>query len=804
MQLDCEHTKMTSVNSCGKSVAHPCCHLQDVIHEMREQDTIKICRHSKVNVTTASTLKIHVNVSKSITFTTSSVNDFQEAGVWYVQFEIKGTSRKLCTLALLGSHFQQSKIAVRNMNILIKDSIFTNSYVDFRSERNGYIEINNTEFNLTNENANGSPESNSLYINVVGRWTAVKLSSSSLIGNEMNTSSGIQIAAADIQSVMMDNIVMSHLYSALKIDSITYIVTFEMHDSIINENIDGINLSQAAMYVMISGCIFEGTGPMSFSERNRCSVAFKASTIAIHVMDSLFKYNRAVGKYCNGSALSITAAWHGRATSAMKRAVSDQLHLRQPLLVKIQNSSFFENVLADCYLNYKESDMDLEIKEDSSHGGAVVVLGESLQINVVNSTFIANRGCQGAGLYIGTINPKESNTFTINVVTCIFDGNEAHFGGVLMIAALNFSVPEVWMVLINCDNSTFHHNSGVSGSGGFIYLKDLTLGENTLLWISLNTSIFNGNVATGTSEDVWQSGGGMMICLIQITLDNSSALHMNLANSQFQNNTAAKAGAGMVIYLMNTLQQMNASISILLQESLFEGNNCRIGAGLFLQLSGAASYSIHLSTCMFIANVVSVENGGGISLFLTEISQEDGLNIITLESCSFLSNRASGKGGAIEIFMWRFKVPNGANHTVNFYKCYFTNNFARDAAAGIAIYQGYSCIATGAMIIISHCVYISNTVFNQGAALHFSISPTMRVEILHSTFLQNTARIGSGVYRDEAVMPTCFPDCKNHSQIMLISDSLFKDNLNTAILIQGGKRYCSDALTVVQKNVGHF
>ncbi len=805
MQLDCEHTKMTRVNSCGESMADPCCHLQDVIHEMREEDIINICQHSKVSVTTASTLKIHVNVSKSITFTTSSVNGLQEAGLWYVQFEIKGTSRKPCTLALLGSHFQRSRIAVRNMNILIKDSIFTNSYADFRSQGNGYVEINNTGFNLTNENANTSPANKSLYfINVMGNWTTVKLSSSSLIGKEMNTSSGIRIAAADMESVMVNNIEMSQLFFALTVDSITTIVTFDMHDSIINGNMDGVNLNQAALYVRISGCIFEGTGTRSFSERNRCSVAFKASTIAMQVIDSLFKHNLAVGKYCDGSALSITTARHERATSAMKQAVSDQLLLQHPLLMKIQNSSFLENSVVDCKLNYIESNHDLQILEDCSHGGAVVVLGEGLQIQVVNSTFVANKGCQGAGLYIGTLSPNKNITFAINIVTCIFGGNEAHFGGGLMLAAVNVSAHENKILSVNLDNSTFLQNLARSGAGGFIYFKNVSLQDRALLWLSINTCIFQGNEATGTIDDVWQSGGGMLVFLRHAVMGSSSSLRMNLEHSHFQNNTAKRIGGGMlIIYMRHVLHETNASKVFHTRNHLFEGNKGRNSEYAICQssldFSNSTCHAIYLKACTFITNVGSIE-GGGFSLQQSEMTQEKGtLNTLMVESCAFLSNEAQGKGGALSIFVWNLEVHDGATYSINFYKCNLTSNFARDVAAGISIYQGYSCILPETTVIFSHCSFINNSVFNQGASLHFSISVMMRVEILHGIFIQNSARIGSGVYREKAVTPSCFADCTNHSlQVMLISHSLFDDNLNTAILIDGGEGYCKDVQTTVK------
>ncbi len=202
------------------------------------------------------------------------------------------------------------------------------------------------------ESVNGNQVNNSMYhVNLIGSWKTVNLSSLTLLGNELSLASGIDIVEGNIQSIVMGNIGMSHLFSALTVDSITNVTTFEMYDSIFYKNMDGIDLDQGVIYIIIARCIFEETRPWNPVEEPCCSVAVKATSFSIQVSDSSFRQNRAVGKYCNGSALSLAATKHEKATWTFNTVVSNQ-HLSQlNPMIKIESTTFFENAVVDCYLN---------------------------------------------------------------------------------------------------------------------------------------------------------------------------------------------------------------------------------------------------------------------------------------------------------------------------------------------------------------------------------------------------------------------------------------------------------------------
>ena len=131
MQLDCGHGEEGGVDTCGESKELPCCHLQDVVNEMKEEDIIYLLKHSWSNDSDSKPWKVNIHVGKSITLKTASLQEKEEDRVQGVELQINSSCNKPCTLALI-SHFHYSKISVSNMNILIHNSTFTNSHVAFQ------------------------------------------------------------------------------------------------------------------------------------------------------------------------------------------------------------------------------------------------------------------------------------------------------------------------------------------------------------------------------------------------------------------------------------------------------------------------------------------------------------------------------------------------------------------------------------------------------------------------------------------------------------------------------------------------
>ena len=152
----------------------------------------------------------------------------------------------------------------------------------------------------------------------------------------------------------------------------------------------------------------------------------------------------------------------------------------------------------------------------------------------------------------------------------------------------------------------------------------------------------------------------------------------------------------------------------------FENNFGWTGGGIFL--TGA---SPRITDCRF-ENNRSV-NGGGINMQFDSNP--------TIEKCDFEGNNANqdigvGKGGGI---------VSGVNCRPSIKDCTFQNNFADPYGGGIAIIESTP--------LIENCIFNENRTSHWGfGGAIWAEQPESRAWILNSTFSQNQALVGGGVY----------------------------------------------------------
>ncbi len=497
----------------------PCCHLQDVIDKMTEEDTISLIQPRLVNMSICKPRKVNATVSKSMQIRTGSFHGTEKSGVQNVHLEIDCTSTKPCSLALIHSHLYCSRLSVQNMDVLIENTTFTNSYLDFTSDRNEEVDIKQTEFSVSDEEISNAEHAEygiakvlqqkaeltktpKYYIKLFGTWRAVKLSYVNMLGNGSIAIHGITATDGQIHSINMFSVTMSRLASVLTTDPSLHLTRVHVQESIFTGNGDGIYLENSVMNLLLLRSVFERTAPWKPDPNvdSQCSRAVRATVVSVQIQDSSFRQNRAVGKYCTGSALSINmtkiSGQYGQeidpGVSTSMTTVHQPHHMWDHPLVEIANSFFTDNAIEECYVDYWESDYDFKLLHNgtSSRGGAIAIHGSRASFKVYNATFIGNKGCQGAGLHISLLDIKQTDSFIIDIFKCTFAKNQAYYGAGFMLVVFNMSLGFPGSFSVNLQHSNFIQNLARSGAGIFLYLENTYLAPSTLMSTTVHSSTF--------------------------------------------------------------------------------------------------------------------------------------------------------------------------------------------------------------------------------------------------------------------------------------------------------------------------
>ena len=437
----------------------------------------------------------------------------------------------------------------------------------------------------------------------------------------------------------------------------------------------------------------------------------------ITISDSKFNYNNALGTYF------------------FERSFGGAVHSKG--LITVENSEFGNNyalnrggaIYADGEIRVSGSSFYYN-SVANAHGGAI--FASIINSTVSNSAFSQNTAGDGSGGGI-YINNKCDPTF----VSCQFTGNRADDGsggGIYMDANL-----ESLLTLSNC---TFADNEA-TGSGGAVFLKDMTLVDNYHTLIMDNCNFTNNKAG--------KHGGAVY----------TSVINSTVSNSVFRFNTAS-SGKGGALYINNKCDPKFSSCS-------FEHNSAGGGSGGAIYMDANEKSSLKLSYCNFTNNNAS-DRGGAVFL----------IHEIMIDNCNFTSNHAGSHGGAVYASTINSQVPNSIFHRntassgkggalyINnqcdpkFLSCSFCDNSAGGGSGG-AIYMDADkksslklsyCNFTnnnasdrgGAVflvheIMIDNCNFTSNHAGSHGGAVYAS---TINSQVPNSVFNKNTASTGKG------------------------------------------------------------
>lgn len=307
------------------------------------------------------------------------------------------------------------------------------------------------------------------------------------------------------------------------------------------------------------------------------------------------------------------------------------------------------------------------------------------------------------------------------------------------IGVLGDSTDNVYKVIL-ADNSTTNtvldgfiiEEGNADGSFGFSAGGGLYLNANPsgTADIQVRNCTFRNNYAGG--------GGGVVIDCV---LGGSSAAVFS--NCLFEGNTASlrisSTGAAVLV-----LGNSGAQIRSRFVDCIFRNNFCGNDGGAFSATpSGAGSLlAFEIEGCTFESNRAD-DRGGAVWYRMTS----EGESRVKINNCQFFDNSSGGQGGAV---FARSSFSNIANDTLA--NCYFRGNTA-DGSSTVNDGQGGAVFLRGSQEGIRNhqiinCVFERNSAQLNGGAIgttsFFSSSGTLNASVLNCTFFGNQAATAGG------------------------------------------------------------
>lgn len=383
-----------------------------------------------------------------------------------------------------------------------------------------------------------------------------------------------------------------------------------------------------------------------------------------------------------------------------------------------------------------------KLTRDPSFGGDVFVVGE----NAKGKSALLS--CSNVTLTLGKPDSKKNNLL-------IFDGNQSKMTGKVngtFIFAYNSSVVNVY------DNVTFQNSKKVGNKRtldakyGVSYPNRIGGAVAIIASGSMNVygGIFSNNIVNeeNTAEDATEE---------QRNSSQGGAIYnfgnLKIYGGTFSGNQAARGGA---VYNYRTLK---------LYSGVFKDNNATTYGGAICQpgsqyartylgaendkkgnkilfenntaaQNGGALYTQKQSSLIayggatFVSNKAVVDNGGAIAAY----------GVANLNNVTFEKNSAGLRGGSI------YLSNSDAELTTRFSKitdCIFKENSAKHGGA-VAAYSADETLAEGAIVDISACDFISNTVESDGGAVY--AGRKSKVTISDVLFENNSGLEGGALY----------------------------------------------------------
>ena len=158
----------------------------------------------------------------------------------------------------------------------------------------------------------------------------------------------------------------SFIFSAVVIDSSSFVHVVNVSESRFVSNRDGIDIGQGVQYMVISKSEMSYTGSWSGDAEDitQCNSALKGSVQSLKVEDSVFSHNHASGMNCKGSALFLRGS-----VNDTNKTFENGNPLIKIVEVTVLKSSFYDNIVENC---------SVAPDSESVGGGAVTVYGLQL------------------------------------------------------------------------------------------------------------------------------------------------------------------------------------------------------------------------------------------------------------------------------------------------------------------------------------------------------------------------------------------------------------------------------------------
>ncbi len=544
VQLDCKdeveipsedseeyQTRTPSSVSCGRNADIPCCHLQDVLNKNQEGDTVYITQlPADVHPQCNKTAEIKVQVRKSFILSTFGPTTDQDSGhgiIHGVNIEFRHNCSEACNLTISQSKFSGSSLIVNNLDIWIKDTQFTGSWILAQTflqinMHGNNIKIHDTEFK-NNFPVKETKGRNTSDVCLVGQWNSVELLRSNLVGDNDSQISGIEIMNANIQTLNLIDVQISFFFSALVIRS-SSLGVFNVTASIFKGNRDGIDIGQGVTYMAISGSELNSTGSWSVGEEvhGHCYSALKGSSDYVNIDNSVFAHNRASGSNCKGAALYLGGNVHQIPLLLSNNGIFEKVG-SMIKSIEVENSVFYDNRVENCTV---QSSGYFE-----NGGGAIALYGLHNWINIASTTFLQNEACKGAGIYVGMsdrwltgslqyTSAGEVASSRIIIDSCAFYENIAESRGGLMTELTDSLLDTGSSIFTLISNSFFiENNVSYDGAGACLTYLNVSIGPEVTVIIKLSDTYFKGNINTG---DYPHGGGGMHMQFTYLSMTSSA------------------------------------------------------------------------------------------------------------------------------------------------------------------------------------------------------------------------------------------------------------------------------------------
>lgn len=335
------------------------------------------------------------------------------------------------------------------------------------------------------------------------------------------------------------------------------------------------------------------------------------------------------------------------------------------------------------------------LASDTSNISGAMIYDDTSHTMTIKGDFVSNNIEASGDIFGGMLYTTAGEDKTITgdfIANSVKSSNNTIYGG--LIRRQGSTNPQALNI-----NGVYANNTveGKDIAGGLI--NDLAPSE-----IAIKDSVFSGNKIISSTDS--SSKGGLI---------SKKAGKMNITDSQFVNNNfSGKLNGGVLV-----LEGSDSTVTI--KNSQFVNNKGAYSGGV-LSSSNSTIDEINVEDSLFEGNEATDGNGGAFDVKA---------NKITLTNADFVGNKASLNGGAI--------YSSNEDAEINITGGSFKNNKANN---GSAIY-----LASAAKLTVDGTTFEGNKGESYGAVADKGYN-IKDVVIKNTTFKDNTAEMGSAIYRN--------------------------------------------------------